>query len=127
MSEKREIRAIVAEDNEINQKLISVILTKLHIQFDIAENGLKCLEYLTKNDYDIIFMDIHMPYMDGYEAAREIRKSGNNIPIIAVTANISSECQKNVKEVGMNDYMTKPYLKDEIIKKITQWTNYDHK
>ena len=68
-----------------------------------------------------------MLYMDGYEAAREIRKSGNNIPIIAVTANISSECQKNVKEVGMNDYMTKPYLKDEIIKKITQWTNYDHK
>ncbi|HOV15743.1 MAG TPA: response regulator [Spirochaetota bacterium] len=121
MVDKKIINVLVAEDNEINQRLISTILKKLEVTFDIVNDGAECVEYALKNSYDIIFMDIQMPNMNGYEATKIIRQKNMSIPIISISANSFEDDVKKGKDIGMSDYITKPYSKNEIENKINQW------
>ncbi len=105
---------LLAEDMEVNQKMVEMLLGRLGFKVVIAENGKAAVDKLnaSSGEYDAVLMDIQMPVMDGYEAARTIRKSDNpsvrNIPIIAVTANAFSEDIKRAEDAGMNRCISKP-------------------
>ncbi len=108
---RKQGRILVAEDNAVNQKVISKILTKMQQSFRLADNGLAAVEQFKLDPgIDLILMDLMMPEMDGHEATRQIRllPGGGEIPIIALTASaMESERQACLAE-GMNDYLTKP-------------------
>jgi signal transduction histidine kinase/ActR/RegA family two-component response regulator len=117
---------LVVEDNEINQEIITVLLEELGFKVDLAENGEKGVKAFTERDYDLIFMDIRMPVMDGLEATRKIRQleyekklSGAKlaqprIPIVAMTANVMLEDREATKEAGMDGHVAKPFEMEEI-------------
>jgi CheY-like chemotaxis protein len=109
----RVLRILVAEDSKVSQMVILQYIKKRNWEAVIVENGkevLKCLE--EDNNYDLIFMDIQMPEMDGYEAAKLIRESeknsGRHIPIIALTANATEDDRIKCLECGMDDFLPKP-------------------
>ena len=114
-------RILVAEDNKMNQLLITEILLKSPCYFELADNGQEAIDKLKENHFDIILMDIQMPVVDGVTAAKYIREELNNsIPIIALTANASLEDQKVYREIGMNDYLLKPFKMDNLFEKILE-------
>jgi len=102
---------LVAEDNEINQKVIRQVLQKAGGTVDIANNGLEAVSFLQQsNGYDLIIMDLQMPEMDGYAATKYIRNVMNlSIPIIAMTASALKGEKSKCIEIGMNDYLSKPF------------------
>lgn len=114
---EKKTNVLVAEDNEINQFLLKTILESLNCSITMASNGLEAVKAL-KNDntFDIVFMDLQMPEMNGFQAAEEIRRSlSTTIPIIAVTANAFKEDQEKSVASGMNDFIAKPYTKSSLI------------
>ena len=116
-------RILVAEDNLINQKLIRNIFELLGYKIDIAANGIEVLEALKRKIYDVIFMDIQMPEMNGYETTRIIISHRNMTRpiIIAMTANAMQGDREKCFEVGMDDYVTKPMRVDNLIKVLHNW------
>lgn len=103
------LRILIAEDNVINQKLISTILNKLGYSPTIAANGLEVLACLSAASFDVILMDIQMPEMDGLEATTAVRNTPMRQPIIiAMTANAMQEDKDECLRIGMNDYLSKP-------------------
>ena len=114
-------RVLLVEDNELNAEIATEILTREGVKIDWAENGSKCLEALDSRPelyYDLILMDIQMPVMNGYEAARAIRKLDNKnagIPIIAMTANAFKEDIDKCIKAGMNAHLAKPINIDNFI------------
>ena len=116
-------RILVAEDNLINQKLIRNIFELLGYKIDIAANGIEVLEALKRKIYDLIFMDIQMPEMNGYETTRIIISHRNMTRpiIIAMTANAMQGDREKCFEVGMDDYVTKPMRVDNLIKVLHNW------
>lgn len=121
-----QVRILVAEDNRINQKVIAGVLNKFHIKPIFAEHGQECLEKLLFSDYDMIFMDMHMPIMDGETATKEIRSNPEliHLPIIAMTANVMSGFKDHCLDIGMNDYVTKPFTQKTIREVILKWKDY---
>ncbi|MCM8533442.1 MAG: response regulator [Lentisphaeraceae bacterium] len=101
-------KILIAEDNKINQKLASKMMMKMGHTVEIAENGQEALDAVIAKDFDLVFMDMQMPVMDGIEATKEIRKQGYELPIIALTANAFDSDKKNCLESGMDDFTTKP-------------------
>ena len=102
------IQLLIVEDNIANQMFMKVILNKLNINFDIANNGLEAIDKYKSNKYDLILMDVNMPIMNGIEATKEIRKTDKNIPIIALTASALEGDKEKFLNAGMNDYLSKP-------------------
>ena len=111
-------RVLVAEDTVSNQLLIKILLNKLGLHVTMVDDGQQALEEVTQKSFDMIFMDIQMPGMDGYEATRLIRKKGITTPIIAVTANTSRGERDNCLQAGCNDYVPKPICNEVLIKAI---------
>ena len=101
-------RILVAEDNLINQEIILGLLENSKIIIDMAQDGKEAVHLHKKNSYSLILMDIQMPVLDGYEAAKIIRKNDQKIPIIAVTASAMKEDIEKTIESGMNDHLNKP-------------------
>ena len=101
-------RVLVVEDNATNQLVLSGLLEDCVEEIDIAKNGKEALEMFEKDKYELIFMDLQMPVMDGYEATRIIRSIDSSVPIIALTANAMSEEIEKTKAVGMNGHLIKP-------------------
>jgi signal transduction histidine kinase/ligand-binding sensor domain-containing protein/CheY-like chemotaxis protein len=109
------MRILVAEDNEINQRLILQVLKKLGYQADLAENGSLALEAVKNEGYDLILMDVQMPLMDGLEATRNIRLLPVKQPyVIAMTGNAMAEDKAVCLQAGMNDYLAKPVKLERI-------------
>lgn len=116
------IRVLVAEDNELNQRLASFMLSKIGCHADIAKNGIEVIELLRTNDYDLVFMDVQMPVMDGFTATRKIRSEFNtDIPIIGLTASVFREDINQCLEAGMSDHMGKPYDQKQLYSMIEKW------
>lgn len=118
------INILVAEDNEVNQKMILRALTKLGYTATLAENGREAIEKLQEKRYQLVFMDVMMPEMDGYEATRIIieRYSGKERPIIiAMTANALAGDKEKLLALGMDDYISKPFRLGDVQEKIKQW------
>lgn len=117
------LKALIAEDNPINQKLLQTTLKSLGIESDLANNGLEAFNKYTINPdkYDVIFMDVQMPVMDGLEATQEIlefeqEEEIDHTPIIAVTANVLKGDRERFLGAGMDEYISKPISKDALLK-----------
>jgi len=110
------LRILVVDDSSLQQKMMAVMLRKLGFQADIAENGEEAVKALDKENYDVIFMDICMPVMNGWQATREIkRKRGENTPfIVAATSNTEPDDKKRCLEAGMDSFIPKPIQLDEV-------------
>ena len=121
------LRILLAEDNVVNQKLALRMLERLGYRADMAGNGLEVVQALRRQAYDVIFMDVQMPEMDGLEATRQIREewSGESAPrIIAMTANAMREDREECLNAGMDDYLAKPIRVNELIQALQGCTPY---
>ena len=121
-------RVLLVEDNELNKEIAEELLTMTGLDVDWAEDGIEAVDMLVEHEdgyYDIIFMDIQMPKMNGYDATRAIRAMGRNycknIPIIAVTANAFAEDVNAAKTVGMNEHIAKPFDIKTVINVLDKW------
>ncbi|WP_345987488.1 ATP-binding protein [Sulfurimonas sp. HSL1-2] len=119
-------KVLVAEDNIINQKLIRRTLEELGLEITIANNGLEAFEKRKNGDFDLIFMDIQMPVLDGMEATMEILdyeedENQPHVPIIALTANALKGDRERFMDVGMDEYTTKPLVRTEILNLLSQF------
>ncbi|MBF0572779.1 MAG: response regulator [Desulfamplus sp.] len=103
------LRVLMAEDNEFNQRLAMIVLKKMGLLVDVVWNGKQAVDAILQNEYDIVFMDVQMPDMDGLEATRIIRSENVNVPIIAMTANVTPQDREECIFAGMNDYISKPF------------------
>ena len=116
-----QLTILVAEDNAINQQIISSYLRKLGHRYEIAENGTEVLRQIEHETYDLILMDVRMPEMSGLEATKHIRAMRNEtnlIPIIALSADAMGENVESYFEAGMNDFVAKPINLAQLIEKI---------
>ncbi len=130
------IKILLAEDNEVNQKLAVKLLNMAGFNCDIAGNGLVAVESYKKKSYDLILMDCQMPIMDGFEAARSIReyeksqisdeKKNKHIPIIALTANVLEVDIQSCLDSGMDDYLPKPIDSKKLIELIKKYSGFSH-
>jgi CheY-like chemotaxis protein len=115
---------LIAEDNPLNQLLIATIMDKEAIGYDIANDGVEAIELLKKNNYDILFLDIQMPRLNGWETAKIIREELKlTIQIVALTANDAASDESSFYKAGMNNYLSKPYKKDALIDLIQKSAN----
>lgn len=117
------LKVLVVDDNDINRKLMVMYLSKINIRADAAVNGQEAVKLCMENFYNLVFMDVYMPLMDGVSAAREINLLlGKDAPIIiAVTANAFSEDRESCIEAGMKDFLTKPITKDGLLSIVEQF------
>ena len=113
-----ELKVLLVEDNEINQELALEILNSIGVNADVAFNGLEALEKVKIADYDLVFMDMQMPLMDGLQTTRRIRSdfAERGLFIVAMTANASHEDRQNCLDAGMDDFMPKPISIDAVLR-----------
>ena len=116
-------KILVAEDNEINQKLIQIILIKLNYKFDFVLNGEQAVNIYDPSKYDMIFMDLHMPVMDGFEATKIIKKKYHDSKIIAISAEFFPETMEKCRAIGIDDFINKPFKIEDIRKVIEKYVN----
>ncbi|MFO7932068.1 MAG: response regulator [Thermodesulfobacteriota bacterium] len=112
-------RVLVAEDNAVNQKLIQMMLSKIGCSVTLAANGRELVDSFTAapDGYDLIFMDIQMPEMDGFEAFKKLREKGfSDMPVVAMTAHAMAEHREECLAAGMDGYISKPVRKQELLK-----------
>jgi signal transduction histidine kinase/CheY-like chemotaxis protein/ligand-binding sensor domain-containing protein len=124
LSESNYGTILVVEDNRINQKVLSHQLINLGYAIEVAENGAEAVEKIKGRRYDLVFMDVQMPVMDGFQATQEIRNLGedsSSIPIVAVTANAFQSEREKCFSSGMDDYLTKPVDKDRLKEALRRW------
>lgn len=127
---KHSVHILLVEDNPINQKLVRFMLTRAGYQLKIATNGKEALEVFNVDlvAFDLIFMDIQMPEMDGIQATKEIRKKEKqsniedlHIPIIAMTAEAIKGTREKCLDAGMDDYIAKPIRREDVFKMVKKW------
>jgi len=121
---KHSVRILLAEDNPVNQKLGKIMLTKAGYQVEVADNGKEAVEKYTASpkDFDLIFMDVQMPQMDGLEATKAIRQRGfDTIPIVAMTAHAMTGDRDMCLEAGMDDYVSKPIKREVVFEVLEKW------
>lgn len=115
LAQKHPLEILIAEDNFINQKLAQQVFSQMGYDVDLVDNGLLALEATVKKKYDLIFMDLHMPEMDGIEATNAIRSSNETPPyIVALTANVIAESRQECVEAGMCDFVQKPFTPSDV-------------
>ncbi|HEY0177025.1 MAG TPA: ATP-binding protein, partial [Pedobacter sp.] len=112
------ISILLVEDNPMNVLVAQRFLQRWGADTDVALNGLEALEKLDTAKHKLVLMDLHMPVMDGYESSARMRANGVTIPIIALTANLPHEIEAKVKESGIDDIVVKPFLPDELYRKV---------
>lgn len=112
------IKVLIAEDNLLNQKIISVMIQRIGWEYTIVDNGKKAVDASLSGEYDAILMDIDMPVMNGWDATLEIRKLKPSIPIIALTAYSEETFREKSFSVGMDYFLAKPYNHNEIQKTV---------
>jgi CheY-like chemotaxis protein len=120
-------RLLVAEDNEINQLVISEMLTLLGVEYVLAGNGRDAVAAARSGEFDLVLMDCQMPVMDGYAATRELRaiaahgRDGQPLPIVALTANAFDDDRARAAEVGMDAFLSKPVRLDDLRAMLARW------
>lgn len=114
-------RILIAEDNEDIQALIKLIMKKAGIDLDIVENGKLAIKAAIESDYDLVFMDIQMPIMDGLTAMQELKQQGYNKPIIAMTANAMQKDRDECKEAGFSGFISKPINRNDLYLVLMQY------
>ncbi len=118
------VRILVVEDNEMNQRLMEHLLKGWKLNIAIASNGKEAMDKLSTEKYDLILMDIQMPEMDGYTATQLIRQAGITIPVIAMTAHAWAGEKEKCLNYGMDDYLSKPIKEEELSRLISRYTTH---
>ena len=123
MGEVFPLRILIAEDNELNLQLMGLMFQQLGFAFEVAKNGQEAVDKVREQDFDLVFMDVQMPVMNGIEATAEIRKmvTKQSLIIIGLSANAFEDDQNKALEVGMNDYLTKPLRLAVLASKLEQY------
>ncbi|MCU0445801.1 MAG: ATP-binding protein [Microscillaceae bacterium] len=120
-----DLKILVAEDNLINQKIITKLLKNWGMQAEVCNSGFEVLEKIKSEDYDLILMDIQMPEISGFETAQQIRSQASDycqkVPIVALTAHVWAESDNEYELKGMNDYVFKPFEPDDLKIKILRY------
>jgi len=116
------LKILIAEDNKLNQRVIHSLFKKLSLKIDIAVDGKEAVKMAVEKNYDLIFMDIYMPEMDGVAAMKELKKQNINCPVIGMTASTDQEEKNSAMDAGMDDYIIKPVRIEELSRMITKWT-----
>jgi signal transduction histidine kinase/DNA-binding response OmpR family regulator len=121
----RGTRILLVDDNLFNRQVAGELLEQAGMEVEIASDGFSALEMAANNDYDLIFMDIQMPDLDGLEVTRRIRErhGAADLPIVAMTAHALSEDRRKSLDAGMNDHMTKPIDPEELLALLIKWGN----
>ena len=116
-------RVLLVEDNELNQEVAVELLKQVGVQTDVAANGVKALESVARQTYDLIFMDMQMPVMDGLTATRNLRTQQrfSDLPIVAMTANAMLSDRDACIQAGMNDYLAKPIEPEQLWNMLLRW------
>ena len=114
-------KVLLVEDNLINIKVADKILKRWNVDVDIAVNGVLALEKFKENAYNLILMDLSMPIMDGYESTAIIRRTNSSIPIIALTASTSYLSLEKAIQIGVNEYITKPFIPRDLNRKLCKY------
>lgn len=122
-----EAKVLVVDDNIINLKVATGLLEKYKLQIDTAPDGFKALDKVANNEYDIVFMDHMMPEMDGVETTRKIRQMGNDVTIIALTANALKDVRDMFLENGFQDFVPKPINTEQLFEALDKWIPDDLK
>ncbi|WP_421900587.1 response regulator [Maridesulfovibrio sp.] len=116
-----ELRVLVAEDSAPVRLVLKTYLSKLGIEPSFAVNGSEALEMLSENRFDMAFMDVHMPKMDGPEVVVEIRKKGMLIPIIAMTTGDNPELLSSCLKCGYDSILLKPIIKEDVFRTVKKF------
>jgi signal transduction histidine kinase/CheY-like chemotaxis protein len=117
------VTILLVEDNQINVLVAKTFLQKWGAMVDVAENGQEAIDMLDTKRHHLVLMDLHMPVMDGFTATKIIRKKGIKIPIIALSASLPSEIEPVIIELAIDDFVLKPFVPDELFKKVLKYTN----
>ena len=124
------MRVLVADDNITNQQVALGVLKKLGVGAEVVSNGVEALAAIAAKPFDVIFMDVHMPEMDGLEATRLIRSAQRDgaawtrdrrLPVIAMTASAMQQDREDCRLAGMDDYLSKPIHPREVTETLTKW------
>ena len=116
----------MVEDNPMNVLVAQSFLQRWGASIDVAVNGLEAVNMVDPNKHRLILIDLHMPVMDGFEASRTMRQNGITMPIIALTANLPSEIERDIKKAGIDDLVVKPFLPDELYRKVLRYVDSAH-
>ena len=116
-------RVLLAEDNELNQELMALLLDSAGVAVDLAANGAACLDMLAVQHYDLVLMDMQMPVMNGLQATAAIRADGRyaGLPIVAMTANVLAADRERCRLAGMNDFLAKPIEPEDLWRMLRRW------
>ncbi|MFH1214984.1 MAG: response regulator [Pseudomonadota bacterium] len=120
-------RVLLVEDNMVNQDVAREMLKHMDCQVEVAENGHRAVDAFARQEFDLILMDCHMPEMDGFAAAREIRRIEDEqgrvkrVPIIALTGDVQTGIREECRESGMNDYLSKPFYMTDLQQALGRW------
>lgn len=113
------MKILICEDNKLALKTMAVVLEREGYQAEVAQDGSIAISMLEKNDYDLVIIDIHLPYHSGLEIVKHLRSDlGKTTPVIAVTAFSDIQVQKQARELGINEYITKPFNPSDLVAKI---------
>ena len=115
------VKILLVDDYIFNQVLASKILNQMGCKVVVANNGLEALEQLKNKEFNLILMDVHMPKLNGYETTKIIRDKNRKTPILGFTADVMDNTKKKIFESGMNDIITKPFVLEELIKKVMKY------
>jgi CheY-like chemotaxis protein len=110
---------LIAEDNQLNQQLMSLYMKRLGWNYSVVSDGLQAVEACRKESFDIILMDVDMPVLDGIEATRYIRMFNAYIPIIAITAYTDESIRMETHDAGMNGFLAKPCSRNDIFEAVS--------
>ncbi len=111
--DKKELKILIAEDNESNYSLVQHILKSYHLTH--VQNGAEAVNKVREEEFDLVLMDMKMPVMGGLEATRKIREFNNRIPIIALTANAFDADRISALDAGCNEFLAKPLKKSQLL------------
>jgi len=116
-------KVLIAEDNPLNQMIIQAILAKVDLNIEMVSNGLDAIEAAKRTAFDLIFLDVQMPGIDGLTASREIRNLNgcDEVPIIAITARAMDDDKRKCSEAGMTDFLGKPFTQKELFAMLKKW------
>ena len=114
-------RILVVDDNKTNLNVAAELLKSFKIMAETAESGPQAIEMVKQNDYDVVFMDHRMPDMNGSETTKHIREMGVDVPIVSLTASTYPDAREKMLDSGMDDYLSKPIIKTELIEILKKW------
>ncbi|MBU2863293.1 response regulator [Reinekea forsetii] len=125
---EKQVKVLIAEDNLLNQRVLSAMLEQMGAEVDAVVNGHEAIKKVSENDYALVLMDCYMPRLDGLLATREIRQiesqTGSHIPIIAMSSEQSAEQEREYLAAGMDDFLSKPLQYDELVSVMQRWSSY---